>query len=209
MWEIRFHGRGGQGAVIGSEVLAHAFFLEGRFVQAFPAFGVERRGAPVLAFCRVDDHPIHLRSEIYTPDHVVVLDASLLTAVRVTQGLKPGGLVLINTPRDPGHFRPLIGPDHPILVVDAGAVAVEHRLGSRANPIVNTAILGAFAKASGLVRIESIEMAIAEHVPIKPEANRQAARAAYERTRSEKPWPPTGADSVKGANSGTALEAQS
>ena len=94
MKEIRFHGRGGQGAVIGSEVLAHAFFLENRYVQAFPSFGVERRGAPVMAFCRIDEQPIHLRNQIYTPDHVVVLDASLLQNAAVTQGLKAGGTVV-------------------------------------------------------------------------------------------------------------------
>ena len=88
MIEIRFHDRGGQGAVIGSEVLAHAFFLEGKYVQAFPAFGVERRGAPVTAFCRIDEHPILLRNQIYTPDHVVVLDTALLTTAGVTRGLK-------------------------------------------------------------------------------------------------------------------------
>jgi len=84
MIEIRFHGRGGQGAVMGSDVLAHAFFIEDKYVQAFPAFGVERRGAPVMAFCRVDDKHINLRNQIYKPDHVIVLDSSLLETVGVT-----------------------------------------------------------------------------------------------------------------------------
>jgi len=181
MQEIRFHGRGGQGAVIGSEVLAQAFFLESRYVQAFPAFGVERRGAPVTAYCRVDDKPIHLRNQIYEPDHVVVLDASLLEGVDVTQGLKRGGTVLINGQQGTGHYRDLVDAAFRVWVVDAGAVAVEYRLGSPANPIVNTAILGALAKATGLVRIESIEKAIETSVPIKKESNRKAARAAYER----------------------------
>ena len=91
MYEIRFHGRGGQGAVIGSEVLAHAFFLEDKFVQAFPAFGVERRGAPVAAFCRVSDQPIYHRNQIYTPDHVIVLDESLLRIGIVDRGIKAKG----------------------------------------------------------------------------------------------------------------------
>jgi len=181
MQEIRFHGRGGQGAVIGSEVLAKAFFLENRHVQAFPAFGVERRGAPVTAYCRMDDKPIYLRNQIYEPDHVVVLDASLLESVDVTQGLKRDGIVLINGKRGAGHYRALVDAAFRVWVVDAGSVAVEFRLGSPANPIVNTAILGALARATGLVRIESIEKAIETSVPMKKESNRKAARAAYER----------------------------
>ena len=181
MIEIRFHGRGGQGAVIGSEVLAHAFFIEDKYVQAFPAFGVERRGAPVMAFCRIDDKEIYLRNQIYEPDHIVVLDSSMLESVGVTQGLKKNGSVLINCKRNPNHYRDLLGDDYQLYVVDAASVAVEHRLGSPSNPIVNTAILGAFSKATGLVKIESIEQAIEEYVPVKKENNKKAARAAYER----------------------------
>ena len=181
MQEIRFHGRGGQGAVIGSEVLAHALFIEGKYVQAFPAFGVERRGAPVAAFCRVDDKPIYLRNQIYQPDHVVVLDASLLQATGVTQGLKPNGTVLINGKLEPACYRNIIGEDFQIFITDAGAIAVEHRLGSPANPIVNTAILGAFSRATGLVSIEAVEKAIDECVRLQKENNKKAARAAYQR----------------------------
>jgi 2-oxoisovalerate ferredoxin oxidoreductase gamma subunit len=180
MEEIRFHGRGGQGAVIGSEVLAHAFFVEGAYVQAFPAFGVERRGAPVLAFCRVDRTPIHLRSQIYEPDHVIVLDSSLLESVNVTKGLKEGGTVLINGKRSLPHYRDLVGGQHRASVVDAGSIAVKHGLGSAANPIVNTAILGAFSKVTGLVGIEAVVQAIEEYVPVKRRENREAARDAYE-----------------------------
>ena len=181
MQEIRFHGRGGQGAVIGSEVLVHAFFLENKYVQAFPSFGVERRGAPVTAFCRVDDRPIYLRNEIYTPDHVVVLDASLLQTTGVTQGLKKGGTVLVNGKKDPVYYHDIIGDTFKVFVVDASTIAVEHQLGSSSNPIVNTAILGAFSKATGLVTIESVEKAVEEYVPLKKENNRKAARAAFER----------------------------
>lgn len=180
MQEIRFHGRGGQGAVIGSEVLAHAFFFEGKYVQAFPAFGVERRGAPVTAFCRVDDQPINLRNQIYQPDHVVLLDASMLETVNVTDGLKPHGSIVINSPRGPEFFNGRFDPSYQIHVVDAAAIAVAHRLGSASNPIVNTAIIGAFAKATGLVGIEAVEQAIEEYVPVKKENNRLAARAAFE-----------------------------
>ena len=181
MEEIRFHGRGGQGAVIGSEVLAHAFFIEGDYVQAFPAFGVERRGAPVLAFCRVDKTLIHLRSQIYEPDHVIVLDSSLLESVDVTQGLKEHGTVLINGKQDLEYYCDLVGDRFGVSVVDAGSIAVKHRLGSAANPIVNTAILGAFSRVTGLVGIEAVAQAIEEYVPVKKKENMEAARDAYEK----------------------------
>ena len=181
MIEIRFHGRGGQGAVIGSEVLAHAFFIEGRYVQAFPAFGIERRGAPVTAFCRIDDHPINLRNQIYEPDHVVVLDSSLLESVGVNQGLREDGAVVINGKRDLEYYKKHLGKGYQLYVVNATSIAVEYGLGSASNPIVNTAILGAFSKATGLVSIESVERAIEEYVPLKKENNKKAARAAYER----------------------------
>jgi 2-oxoisovalerate/pyruvate ferredoxin oxidoreductase gamma subunit len=180
MQEIRFHGRGGQGSVIGSEVLAHAFFHEGRYVQAFPAFGVERRGAPVTAFCRIDNRPILLRNQIYRPDHVVVLDASMVGTINVVEGLKRGGTLLINTAKDADHYRQMFGDDYRLFVVDASRIAVAHQLGSASNPIVNTAILGAFSKATGLVGIEAVAHAIGEHVPVNQEKNRQAARAAYD-----------------------------
>ena len=180
MQEIRFHGRGGQGAVIGSEVLAHAFFHEDKFVQAFPAFGVERRGAPVTAFCRIDNRQIHLRNQIYAPDHVIILDASLLTTVGVTQGLKSGGTVLVNGNRQPEYYRKMVAEKFEVYVVDASMVAVKHHLGTAQNPIVNTAILGAFAKATGLIGMAAIERAIDETVPLNRQDNRNAAREAYQ-----------------------------
>jgi pyruvate ferredoxin oxidoreductase gamma subunit/2-oxoisovalerate ferredoxin oxidoreductase gamma subunit len=183
MREIRFHGRGGQGAVIGSEVLAHAFFIEKKYVQAFPAFGVERRGAPVLAFCRIDNAPINLRNNIYTPDDIVVLDDSLLQIVGVTQGLKKGGTIVLNGRKKTDAYLKVLGNDFQLYVVDASGVAVENRLGSPANPIVNTAILGAFSKATGLLDIASVEAAIDEYVPVKKENNKKAARDAYERVQ--------------------------
>jgi 2-oxoacid:acceptor oxidoreductase gamma subunit (pyruvate/2-ketoisovalerate family) len=183
MQEIRFHGRGGQGAVIGSEVLAQAFFIEGKYVQAFPSFGVERRGAPVTAFCRVDETPIHLRNQIYTPDHLVILDASLLKAGTVTQGLKKNGTVVINGKKPPTDYLEMLGGGFQLFVVDAAAIAVSYRLGSPSDPIVNTAILGAFARAAGLVGIDSVEKAIEISVPAKKKENREAAREAYNSVR--------------------------
>ncbi len=180
MQEIRFHGRGGQGAVIGSEVLAHAFFIAGRYVQAFPAFGVERRGAPVTAFCRVDKEPILLRNQIYSPDHVIVLDASMVSNLGITAGLKEKGSILINTKDKPERYQSLMNLGFFVYTVDASGIAAQHKLGSPSNPIVNTAICGAFARATGLLPIDAIEQAIDEYVPVKPDNNKRAAVQAFE-----------------------------
>ena len=179
MLEIRFHGRGGQGAVIASKVLAVALFAEGQYVQTFPAFGVERRGAPVMAFVRIDDEYIDLRCEIYNPDHVIVLDPSLLDVVDVTSGLKQGGTILINSDKPPEHFKKY--DKFKVATIDASSIAVEHKLGTRQHPIVNTAILGAFARQTGMVKLDSVIKAIADEIPIKTEANSQAARDAFGR----------------------------
>jgi 2-oxoisovalerate ferredoxin oxidoreductase gamma subunit len=178
--EIRTHGRGGQGAVIASKVLANAFFLEGKFVQAFPAFGVERRGAPVVAFTRLDSSPILLRCEIYNPDHIIVLDNALVESIDITAGLKKGGWIIINSRRKPEEF-PYIN-DFRVAAVDANAIALEHKLGSRSAPIVNTAILGAFARSTGLVGLDSVVQAVFEAVPVNREGNKQATVDAYNHT---------------------------
>jgi len=180
MIEVRFHGRGGQGAVIAGKILACALFKEGKWVQSFPAFGVERRGAPVAAFTRFAEDQIFIRNNIYEPEHIVVLDPTLIQAANVTAGLNKGGWILINSPDPPSSFEELT--DFRVATVDAASIAMEHRLGSRSSPIVNTAILGGFAKATGLVDIESVVQAITEEVPLKPEGNAQAAREAYEAT---------------------------
>lgn len=178
MIEIRFHGRGGQGAVVASEILASAFFKEGKFVQSFPTFGVERRGAPVAAFIRVDDQPILLRCEIYQPDHIVVLDPTLILAVDVTAGLKDGGWIIVNSDRRPEELE--LPERFRVATVDANRIAVKHRLGSPTNPIVNTAILGAFARITRLVGLDPLLEAVREAVPLQKEANVAAAREAYE-----------------------------
>jgi 2-oxoisovalerate ferredoxin oxidoreductase gamma subunit len=178
--EIRIHGRGGQGAVIASKVLANAFFLENKFVQAFPAFGVERRGAPVVAFARVDTSPILLRCEIYNPDHLIVLDSALTETIDITSGLKPGGWIVINSHKRPEEF-PYV-KDYRVAVVDANAIAWKHKLGSRSTPIVNTAILGAFAKSTGLVNLDPVITAVLEAVPVNEEGNKRATIEAFEQT---------------------------
>ncbi|MDI7277489.1 MAG: 2-oxoacid:acceptor oxidoreductase family protein [Anaerolineae bacterium] len=182
MIEIRIHGRGGQGAVIASKVLATAVFLEGKFVQSFPSFGVERRGAPVTAFTRIDDHPIRLRCQIYEPDHLIVLDPTLVQAVDVTVGLKPGGKIVINSSRPPSAFS--LADHYLVATVDASAIAVRHRLGPVSAPIVNTAILGAFARVTGLVGIEALREAVRDVVPVKKEANVAAMEEAYDEVRA-------------------------
>jgi 2-oxoacid:acceptor oxidoreductase gamma subunit (pyruvate/2-ketoisovalerate family) len=183
MRELRIHGRGGQGAVVASKILAAALFREGMSVQSFPAFGVERRGAPVTAFLRAAAGPILLRCEITEPDDLIVLDPTLVEAVDVTAGVKRGGSVLINSPRDPQDYTELTSR-YRVITVDANAIARRHGLGSKTQPIVNTAILGAFAAESGMVALESVCKAIAEHVRIQPDANARAAREAAAAVRS-------------------------
>jgi len=177
MRELRIHGRGGQGAVVASKLLAAALFREGKSVQSFPAFGVERRGAPVTAFLRFSSGPILLRCEITEPDDLVVLDPTLVEAVDASTGLKPGGSILINSDREPERYEAL-RRRFTVATVRANDIARNHGLGSKTQPIVNTAILGAFAAASGLVSLDAVCEAIAEEVPIQPEENIRAAREA-------------------------------
>lgn len=177
--EIRFHGRGGQGAVIASTMLASALFDEGKDVQAFPYFGVERRGAPVTAFLRMDDRPLRIRSEISEPDVVVVLDTFLMKYVDVTAGLKPGGVLLVNSSKGPEVYRK--NPSLKVATVDATGIAIRHGVGSRTTPIVNTAILGAMVKVLGIVKLESVLKSIRASVPVKKEENAASAQEAYDK----------------------------
>ncbi len=178
MLELRVHSRGGQGGVVAGKLMAVAAFKEDRYVQAFPTFGVERRAAPVMAFVRIDDKPIRLRTQIYNPDHIIILDQSLIHMLDVTQGLKPGGTILINSELSPDDFD--FGNGFNVVTVDASTIAVRNGLGSVTQPIVNTAILGSIAKILKIVSIESVVAAIEMDVPAKTEANVKAAREAYE-----------------------------
>ena len=177
MIEIRFHGRGGQGAVIASKILASALFKEGKYAQAIPAFGAERRGAPVMAFTRFDSKTITRRSMVYEPDHIVVLDESILKIVDITSGLKKNGWILINTPSAPSAFPELSG--FRVACVDANRIAQDNGLGSTTAPVVNTVILGAFSKITALVGLQAVVESIKEYVPAKTEANLAAAKAAF------------------------------
>ncbi len=177
MIEVRLHGRGGQGVVVASEILASAAFLEGKDVQSFPFFGVERRGAPLMAFTRISDEAIRIKSVVRTPHYVLVLDPSLLKAVDVASGIRDGGLMLVNGPSE---LKVNPNPHFKAVVFDATSISLEHGLGTMTAPIVNTALLGAFSAATGLVRIESLERSIPDFVPVKVEENVAACRAAYE-----------------------------
>jgi 2-oxoacid:acceptor oxidoreductase gamma subunit (pyruvate/2-ketoisovalerate family) len=180
--EIRFHGRGGQGAVVASELLAQAAFLEGKHPQSFPFFGVERRGAPVTAFTRIDEAPIQIRTSITSPDIVVVLDAGLMRTISVTGGLKPDGLLLVNTEKVPEKLE--VSFKGRLATIDATGIALAHGLGSKAVPIVNTAVLGALARASGIVSLDSVRKAVERFVPAKQQANVLAVEDAYEHVLS-------------------------
>jgi 2-oxoacid:acceptor oxidoreductase gamma subunit (pyruvate/2-ketoisovalerate family) len=167
---------------VASNILAAAAFFEDKWVQSFPFFGVERRGAPVTAYTKIDDKPIWDRSEIREPDYVIVLDSSLVAVVDITHGLKQEGLILVNSEKKPSEIE--LGDSFRISTVDATTIAVAHGLGSKSAPIVNSAILGAFCRASGEVAIESLEKSIMKMAPAKPKENAAAALEAYEKVSS-------------------------
>ncbi|OGP73424.1 MAG: pyruvate synthase [Deltaproteobacteria bacterium RBG_16_49_23] len=178
MIEIRFHGRGGQGAVTSAELLALAAIWEGKYAQAFPSFGPERRGAPVVAFCRISDEPIKIRANIYEPDIVVVLDASLLKIVNVAAGLKSDGIIVTTSKNSPEKVKESLKIKNRIGVVDAGKIALEV-LGL---PITNTTMLGSVVKASGLIKKESIIPPFKERFGRIAEKNITAFERAYQET---------------------------
>lgn len=171
MLEIRIHGRGGQGAQVGCQILAGAFFRAGHWVQAFAAYGGERRGAPVTAFLRTADRPIRVRADIERPHHVIVLDPTLLGLPSVTANLREGGRLFVNAPL--GRLLPRALPG--AVVVDATGIALRHGLG----PIVSTAMLGTFAGATGLLPLESLLDAVREGSPARSDANVSACVEAY------------------------------
>jgi len=180
MIELRIHGRGGQGAVVASKTLAQAAFLAGRYVQSYPDYGVERRGAPVVAFARIAEpgDDLFVRQDIEEPHHLLVLDPTLLDSGNPIAGLRDGGWVVVNSPDPPVSLG--IVPRFRVATVDATRIAMNHGLGTAAQPVVNTAILGAFVRATGIVELDDLLRAIRYEVPTKEEENCQAARDAYE-----------------------------
>jgi pyruvate ferredoxin oxidoreductase gamma subunit len=181
VFQVRVHGRGGQGVVTAAELLSVAAFNDGRYAQAFPSFGSERTGAPVVAFCRIDTAPIRLREPIQDPDTVIVQDPTLLHQIDVFAGLRPDGYVLINSTRD----WPELGlaelahrlPAGHARIVPATALALAHVR----KPVPNAALLGAFAALTGLMSLSAVEAAIAARFSARvAAANIEAARAAYQ-----------------------------
>ena len=177
MIEIRFHGRGGQGTVVATILLAKAFFRAGYQVQSFPFFGVERRGAPVEAYVRLDKEKILLRTNVNAPDHVVVQDQTLLHVVNITRGLKLGGWILINSSTAPADRKPFIG--YRLAFVDANRIALKNQLGTRTHPIVNTTMIGAFARMAGMPPLDAIREVIRAEIPGTYMQNISAAEDAY------------------------------
>lgn len=179
MIEIRIHGRGGQGAVVASLILARAAYYEGWNVQVFPEFGVERRGVPVTAFARMDRQPIYLRTKVYRPDHIIVLDPALIHFIDVTAGLKRNGWAVINSTKPPSFYD--FADLYQVATVDATDIAARHRIGTPTAPIVNTTMVGAFSHATGLISLDALAKAIQESVPgAAAESNIQAAQEAFE-----------------------------
>ena len=181
MFQVRFHGRGGQGVVTAAELLSVAAFLEQRHAQAFPSFGSERMGAPVVSFCRIDDKEIRLREPILDPDALIVQDPTLFKAIDVFQGLKPGGYLLVNSSRSLSelHLDATVKqmPAGHVLAVPASEFALKH-IG---RPLPNAALLGAFAALTGVVHLKSVAAAIREEFSGKiAEGNVAAATAAHD-----------------------------
>ena len=181
MFQVRLHGRGGQGVVTAAEMLSIAAFLEERHAQAFPSFGSERTGAPVVSYCRIDDKEIRLREPILEPDAVIIQDPTLLHSVDVFHGLKGDGYVLINSTRglDTLGLADFAAgyPDGHVRQIGASELALKHV----GRPLPNAALLGGFAAISGLLRFESVEQAIRTKFPDKiGDANVAAARDAFE-----------------------------
>jgi len=182
--EIRWHGRGGQGAWTASELLAKAAILEGKFVQSFPEFGPERMGAPLAAYTRISNEPIRLHCSIYNPNVVVVLDPTLMKTVKVAYGLSQNGALVVNTQDAPSELRKRLetSPSQKIWTVPATDIAIK----TLNAPITNTAMLGAATRAASLVSLESIEMVIKERFRQElAERNIAIMREAFKETRSE------------------------
>lgn len=181
MFQVRIHGRGGQGVVTAAEMLSIAAFEEGRHAQAFPSFGSERTGAPVVAFCRLDDKEIRLREPIMQPDALIIQDPTLLHQVDVFSGLKPNGYILINTTRTfeelgLGEFIMGFRAAH-LLTVPATELAMKHV----GRPVPNVPLLGAFAALGGLISLDAVQAAVRQKFEGKvAQGNMDAAREAYE-----------------------------
>ena len=182
LFEVIWHGRGGQGAVVAAQILAETAYLQGfEGVTSAPTFGPERRGAPVTASTRISGDPIRIVSQIEFADIAIVLDATLLDVVDVVGKVRKSGMVIVNTPLKPEDMK--INGDHDVACVDAVGVAIKNRLIREGAPVINTALLGAFSKATGLVSLENIEKALKRKLSSDAAAiNFEAVRSAFEGT---------------------------
>jgi 2-oxoacid:acceptor oxidoreductase gamma subunit (pyruvate/2-ketoisovalerate family) len=181
--EFRWHGRGGQGAWTASELLARAAINEGKYIQSFPEFGPERMGAPVKAYTRISDEPIRLHCAVYNPTLAAVMDPTLLATVPVTEGLGEKGILIVNTPKEPTKIKEeLKMTEGTVWTVSATDLAM--RILGR--PITNTAMLGAVARATEVVKMESIEKAVKDRFPGPlAEKNIGIIKEAYKEAKSE------------------------
>ena len=178
MVEVRWHGRGGMGAVTSAELVARAATSEGKYAQSFPFFGPERRGAPVIAFLRISDEFIRTRTNIYEPDIVVVIDPRLLRVLDVTTGLKENGAIVINSKKSPEQLRSDFGFRWTVASVDASRIARE----TIGLPITNTAMIGALLRVSEVVKMTSLVEQFKERFEARAEANVEAMKRAYKET---------------------------
>jgi len=176
--EIRWHGRGGLGAVTSAELVARAAISEGKYAQSFPSFGPERRGAPVIAFLRISDDFIRSRTPIDEPDLVVVLDPGLLHAVDVTSGLKKSGTIILNSRKSPAELKSEFGYKWPVAAVNATAIARE----TIGVPITNTAMIGALLKVADVVKLDSVIEQLQERFGARAKGNIEAMKRAYAQT---------------------------
>ena len=176
MIEVRWHGRGGQGAVTSVELLAVAAISAGKYAQGFPSFGPERRGAPVTAFTRIDDKKINVRSGIYEPDVVLVLDASLIGLVNVLDGLKPGGKLIVNTPKSPDEIRKDLNFSGTVATVDGTGIA-RKEMGV---PIANTTMIGALLKVTGVMGLDAMKDSVEHRFGRIAQKNINAMKRAYD-----------------------------
>jgi pyruvate ferredoxin oxidoreductase gamma subunit len=175
LYEIRFHGRGGQGAWTASLLLAQAGLLEGKQIQSFPAFGPERAGAPMTAYTRISEKPIQIHSSVYEPDMVVVLDPTLLGPA-VAEGLKKDSKIVVNTTESAAEVKKKLGVKNETWVVDATGMAMK-MMGVN---ITNTVLLGAIVKASGKVKLDSVLAVVKERFQGKvQEQNLAVVQSAY------------------------------
>ena len=182
MIEIRFHGRGGQGAVTSAELMAQTAIGSGKFAQAFPSFGPERRGAPVTAFLRISDTPIRVREKVYAPNVVVVLDPSIMNVTKIDAGLKDDGTLIVNSAKPAAELRRAFGFKQKIATIDALRIALEELK----VPITNTVMMGALSKAAGVATPAQVREPLENRFgPGLASKNLRAFERAYEATQVE------------------------